>query len=624
MFEFIRNRQKLMMFVLLLFIAPAFVLLGVDGYNVVDRNANALAKVGDYYITQEEFDANKRERIERARAQAGAEFDPTVFDRPEINRALLDEMVLEQLLAQSVRKQYLTATDAALAQEIREVDLFQVDGRFNLEAYRNVLAASGLSEQQYEANVRFDLARRQVLGPLAMSAQLPPALADNLDDVQLAGRVIRLKALPLADFTGQVQIEANAAQVFYEANQNQFTLPAKANVEFVTLSADDIRKTVTVSEAEVTAYYEQNKARFSTPAERRARHILLEDEAKANEVLAKLKADRSQFEALAKAESVDTGSAQEGGDLGFFGRGAMVPEFDQAVFEGKVGELTELVKSQFGFHIIEVLDTRGGESQPLEDVRTNLVREIQDQKMTTQFADAQGRFSELVFEGGQSFANVVSQLGLQPQRFEGLTAQPVEGAPEALQDPAVLSAIFSETSIQNRNNTRAVQSGDQLVSARIVDYTPPTAQPFEAVKSAIENRLRQDEAAKLAAAQAQTVVGQLNDTKPSTLEEPGFGEPQLISALGAGGVPTTVVQAALDTPASDLPLAKSINLGSRGYAVVWVERQASSTEVKAGVDPLIIQYYEGLSQQAYQDAMIVAARDAMQRRIAVDIRRKFE
>jgi len=166
MFEFIRNNQKIMQFVLLLFIAPAFALFGLEGYNTVSADANALAIVGDYPITQEEFDQVKRERIEEARAQSGDNFDPKVFESPEINRQLLDTLVLQYLLQQSVQKQYLTASDKALAEDIARTPLFQVDGKFDLETYKRELAARGLTPAQHEANVRFGLARNQVLDPV--------------------------------------------------------------------------------------------------------------------------------------------------------------------------------------------------------------------------------------------------------------------------------------------------------------------------------------------------------------------------------------------------------------------------------------------------------------------------
>ncbi|WP_370263791.1 SurA N-terminal domain-containing protein, partial [Limnobacter sp.] len=338
-----------MQFVLLLFIAPAFALFGLEGYNQVSQDANALAKVGDYTITQEEFDQVKRQRIEEARTQSGPNFDPKVFDSPEINRQLLDSMVLQYLVQQSVQKQYLTASDAALQEEIKNTSLFQVDGKFNLEAYKRELAARGLTPPQYEANVRFALARNQVLDPLLRASFFPASIEKQLDDVQLAGRVVRTKTIDLAPYLAQVSVTEEQMKAFYDNNQQQFMLPQRAHVEYLVLSADDIKAKISVSDEDVQKYYEQNKARFSTPEERRARHILLpitaegksesDLKAEAEKVLAEVKANPAQFAELAKKYSTDPGSASQGGDLGFFGKGAMVPEFEQAVFSQEKGQL---------------------------------------------------------------------------------------------------------------------------------------------------------------------------------------------------------------------------------------------------------------------------------------------
>ncbi|HEX4916945.1 MAG TPA: SurA N-terminal domain-containing protein [Limnobacter sp.] len=635
MFDFIRNHQKIMQFVLLLFIAPAFALFGLEGYNQVSQDANALAQVGDYAITQEEFDQVKRQRIEEARAQSGNNFDPKVFDSPEINRQLLDSMVLQYMVQQSVQKQYLTASDSALQEEIKNTPLFQVDGKFDLETYKRELAARGLSPSQYEANLRFSLARNQVLDPLLRATFFPATLSKQLDDVQLSGRVVRTTNIDLAPYLAKVSVSDEQIKAFYDSNQQQFMLPQRADVEYVVLSAEDIKAKIEVSESDVGKYYEQNKARFSAPEERRARHILLPLEAEgksadalkaqAEKVLAEVKANPAQFAELAKKYSMDPGSAAQGGDLGFFGKGAMVPEFEQAVFSQRKGELSGLVKTQFGFHIIEVTDVRGGEVQPLEQVKSQIVDEIKAQQITAKLADTQGRFAELVYEGGQSFENVEKTLGLTAKRYEGLTQSPDESAPAILKDSKVLAELFGQDSVENKNNTKAVTVGEALVSARIVKYTPATARALEEVKPAIANRLKQEEAQKLAMADAELLAKQLDEQKPQMGSDllAKFGESKTVSALAAEGLPGLVAQSVLNTSVADLPKAKVTGLGPNGYSVAWVIAAAPSSEVKAKADPQVVQYYESLATQAYQEALLLASRDAIKKRIDVEVKKSF-
>lgn len=634
MFEFIRNNQKIMQFVLLLFVAPAFALFGLEGYNTVSADANALAIVGDHPISQEEFDDVKRQRIEEARAQSGENFDPKVFESPEINRQLLDTLVLQYLLQQSVQKQYLTASDTALAEDISRTPLFQVDGKFDLETYKRELAARGLTPTQHEANVRFGLARNQVLDPVLRASFFPETLKAQLDDVQLAGRVVRVKNIDLAPYIANVNITDEQISAYYETNKAQFMAAQKADVEYVVLSPNTIKSKIELSDADIAAYYEQNKARFSTPEERRARHILLDAEkegstaeelkAKAEKVLADLKANPGKFAELAKQVSIDPGSAAQGGDLGFFAKGAMVPEFEQAVFSQKKGELSGLVKSQFGYHIVEVTDIRGGDVQALDAVKSIISDEIKNQKMTVQYADAQGRFSELVYEGGQSFDNAVKALGLQLESFNGLTPG-LADLPEALKDSKVQAEIFSTESVQNKNNTKAIQVGDSMVSARIVNYTPAAARPLADVRNAIQARLTQEEATKAALKDADALAAKLDAEKPVAESDllAGFSDSKTVSALGAEGLPGLLAQSVLNTGVSELPKAKVVGLGANGYAVAWVESSAPSAEIKAKADPQVVQYYENIAGQVYQEALLLAARDAMKKRVEVEIKKTF-
>lgn len=634
MFEFIRNNQKIMQFVLLLFIAPAFALFGLEGYNTVSADANALAIVGDYPITQEEFDQVKRERIEEARAQSGDNFDPKVFESPEINRQLLDTLVLQYLLQQSVQSQYLTASDKALADDIARTPLFQLDGKFDLETYKRELAARGLTPNQHEANVRFGLARNQVLDPVLRASFFPETLKTQLDDVQLAGRIVRVKNIDLAPYAAKADITDERIAAYYDANKAQFMAAQQADVEYVVLSPETIKSKIEVSDADIAAYYEQNKARFSTPEERRARHILMDAEkegtseselkAAAEKVLVELKANPDKFAELAKQYSIDPGSAAQGGDLGFFNKGAMVPEFEQAVFSQKQGELSGLVKSQFGYHIIEVTDIRGGEVQGLEEVKDQIANEIKGQKMTAQYADAQGRFAELVYEGGQSFGNVVQALGVSTSSFNRLT-QAAPNAPEVLKDAKVMAEIFSADSIESKNNTKAIQVGESMVSARIVNFTPAAAKPFDEVRNVIATRLTQEEATKAALKDAEALAAKLDADKPAQGADvlADFSEAKTVSALGSEGLPGLVAQSVLDTGVSQLPKAKVIGLGATGYAVAWVQDSAPSSEIKAKADPQVVQYYENIAGQVYQEALLLAARDAMKKRVEVEIKKTF-
>lgn len=630
MFEFIRSHQKLMQLLLLIFIAPAFVLLGVSGYST-SPDAEALAVVGDYSITQQEFDQAKRSQIERARQQSGPNFDPAIFDTPEVNAQLLQALVNDYLIQKSVESEFLTASDEALQKSILENPLFQKDGRFDKDLYIEALGARGLSPTQYESNLRYNIARTQVLDPLLIANFSTKAVDALVDNAQLAGKAVRSRTLSLAPYLAEASVSDDEVNTYYQANQASFMIPESVDVEYLVLDPEVVKQSIEASSEDIAAYYDQNKIRFAEPQERRARHILFTTDGetdldsvqkKAQGVLDQLKSDPSKFEQLAREFSQDPGSANNGGDLGYFGRGMMVPEFDASVFSLEKGKLSELIKTDFGFHIIEVTDIKGGEQKPLEQVRDQIIDEIKGQKLILRMAEAQDIFSEKVFESGQSFAEVESALGLTAQAQKAVTKD-ASGLDGVLANPDLLAEFFSEDSIKNRNNTRAVTVGDSLVSARVVNHTPTTPKSLEEVKAEIVSLLKTQKASEAALKDAEALAAKLADEATRQAALADFDEMQTVSALTTGGLPALAIQSVLDVQASGLPVSKVVGLGDDGYLIAWVTEQVPASEIKLKADPQLVRAYESIASRAYNEALALAARDALAKRVGVELLKDF-
>lgn len=631
MFDFIRNHQKLMQFLLLIFIAPAFVLMGVEGYNTSTK-ADAYAVVGSHSITQEEFDQSKRNRIEQARQESQGKFDPLVFDRPEVNKQLLQSMVTEYLLQQAVIKGNLTASDKALQDNIMKTALFQTDGKFDLEVYKRELTARGLTPSQHESNLRFGLARAQVLDPLLQGAFIAKPVSSMIDDAQLSGRVVQTKRLELAAYLAKVQVNDADVSAYYDKNQARFVNPAQVDLEYLVLSPAAIKSQITVSDEDASSYYEQNKARFSEPEQRRVRHILLMPEdaksepdlkAHAEKVLAELQKAPQQFAELAAKYSKDTVSAKQGGDVGFFGKGVMVPEFEQAAFGLKKGELSGLIKTQFGYHILEVTDIKGGTVKTLAEVKNLVLEDIRNQKLTAKYAEAQNTFSEGVFEGGKSFEAVAKALGLTPQTAKGVTAAGVKGD-TILSDKALLTEVFAADSVSNRNNSKAVTVGDALVSARVVNFVAQSTKPLSEVKAEVTAAVRQEKALAEAKKDAEALVTQLNSSRgKDTALLAGFESEKMVSALSVSGLEGSVGETILSTAVAELPKAVAVTAANGGVVVAWVSKIVPSTEVKAKSEPQIVQFYEGIASRSYQEALAIAAREALSKRVGVEVKKTF-
>jgi peptidyl-prolyl cis-trans isomerase D len=631
MFDFIRNHQKLMQFLLLIFIAPAFVLMGVEGYNTSTK-ADAYAVVGSHSITQEEFDQSKRNRIEQARQESQGKFDPLVFDRPEVNNQLLQSLVTEYLLQQAVIKGNLTASDKALQDNIMKTALFQTDGKFDLELYKRELTARGLSPAQHESNLRFGLARAQVLDPLLQGAFIAKPISAMIDDAQLSGRLVQTKRLDVGAYLAKVSVSDEEVSAYYDKNQSRFVNPAQADLEYLVLSPAAIKAQISVSDEDASSYYEQNKARYSEPEQRRVRHILLMPEdaksepelkAHAEKVLSEVQKSPQQFAELAAKYSKDTVSAKQGGDVGFFGKGVMVPEFEQAAFGLKKGELSGLVKTQFGYHILEVTDIKGGATKTLADVKNLIVEDIRNQKLTIKYAEAQNTFSEGVFEGGKSFDAVAKSLGLTPQTAKGVTELGVKDNP-ILSDKALLTEVFSTDSVTSRNNSKAFTVGDALVSARVVNFVAKSTKPLSEVNAEVSAIVRQEKALADAKKDAEALVTKLNANKGQDAALlAGFEAEKMVSALSVAGLEGSVGEAILSTSVAELPKAIAVSAGNGGVVVAWVNKNVPSAEVKAKAEPQIVQFYEGIASRSYQEALAIAAREALSKRVGVEVKKTF-
>src|SRR5262249_7532231 len=327
------------------------------------------------------------------------------------------------------------------------------------------------------------------------------------------------------------------------------------------LSADALAAAEKIDPAEVAKYYEANLSRFGEPEQRRASHILIavkggageEEKRKAREhaqaILAKVRAAPASFADIAKKESADPGSASKGGDLGFFSKGMMVGAFEDAAFRLKPGQVSDLVETDFGFHIIKVTGIKPGKMKTLEQVRPQIEAELKKQRAGRRFAEAAETFSNMVYEQSDSLKPAAEKFGLAIQRAQGITRQ-AAGVP-ALNHPKLLAALFSDDAIKNRRNTEAVETRPgTLVSARVVDHKAASLRPFDAVKDAIRTLLAQQEALAAARKQGAELLAQLKKGEASKVS---FEAPKLVSRDDPKGLAPAAVSQVFAVDAGKLP-----------------------------------------------------------------------
>jgi peptidyl-prolyl cis-trans isomerase D len=628
MFDFIRSNTRVLFFILLVLIIPSFIFLGVDGYRRLDEGGNvAVAKVDGAKISQAEWDFAHRQQSDRIRAQQ-PDMDPKRLDSPEARLQTLDDLVRQRVILAAVDKLHLVTLDERLKR------LFTADPQFasirnpDGSANKDLLAAQGMSTDMFAQRLRQDLSAQQVLRGITASVVAPMSVAKAAIDPLFQQREVQILSFPAQKQLASIKPSDAEIEAFYRdpSHAARFKAPEQADVEYVVLDVEAMKKSVAVNEDELKKYYEQNTARFTTPEERRASHVLVKagkevsaDErakarAKAEGLLAEIRAKPANFSEIARKNSDDPGSAQRGGDLDFFGRGQMTKPFEEAAFAlKKVGDVTGLVESDFGFHIIQLTGLRGGEKRSFESVRAELEDESRAEQAQKKFSEAAVDFSNTVYEQADSLKPVADKFKLEIQSAKAVAREArADAGNSPLANPRFLELLFADDSVRNKRNTEAVDLGrSRLVAGRIVKHTPARLLPLDEVRDSVRQALALQQAAAAARKEGEARLTALKEAPQTALTEPVV---KLSRLQSRGEVPPALLDAALRAPTAALPGFVGVDLGDQGYAVVKLISVLP-------MDPALADPARGQAQygQAWADAEARAYYAALKKRFKVDI-----
>lgn len=587
MFEQIRSHRRWLQFILLLLILPSFVFIGFQGYTNFQEGDSALASVNDESITQQEYDNALRMRLDELRGALGAQFDPALFDAPELRQAVLDEIIHTRVLALAANDAYFATSDQRLRDTISRIPSVQADGRFSNALYREALAAQGLTPAMFENQLRRDLAVQQVLSPLADSVFLPESSLQRLIAAVTEERQIQLKAIAAKQFESSIELSDADLKAYYDANQARFEVAESVDVDYVILDEQKLSTDIQVSDADLQSYYEQNKARFGQAEQRRASHILvlIPEGASADEkaqlrqqaegLANQAKAEEADFAALAREHSEDPGSAQQGGDLDWFERGMMVKAFDDAVFSLQKGDVSNVVESEFGFHIIKLTDIQPAVAKPLEAVKDQILTEIQQQQSARRFAEQAEHFTNQVYEQSDSLEPVASAMNLQVESIQGVQRSARNNSGEVATHPRVIEALFSSEVLNEKRNSGVIElAPGRLLAVRVKQHHPRALQPFDKVQEQIAVLLRHERALERAREEGKKQLESLKAEGSSS----GFSQSLWISRQNTQAVPTVVVDAAMRAPIDNLPAFVGASTDTE-FVIARIN------EVKAGKQP---------------------------------------
>lgn len=575
MLQAFRDHKRWLMFIAMVLIIPSFVVTGIYSYNRMSQSDNAIVEVGETRITPEQFDMAKRQQLERLRQQMGESFRANILDNQQAREDILRMLMDDAAISQTVAKNHIGVSEAEAIALIKNADALKKDGKFSPELYEQFLRSQGKSDRQFVAEVQRDLEKEIVVAGVVNSNPVPKATVEQLYEILTNERHVRTLTVKAADFLAASEVSDDEAKGYYDAHKSEFLSPEHVKAEYIVLSPEDF-KDIKANPEEVEAYYEQNKNRWTVPEERRASHILIEfgdDKAaalkKAEGIAAEVKADPSKFAEIAGKESADPGSASQGGDLSFFGRGVMTKAFEDAVFTAQKGAIVGPVETEFGYHVIEVTDVHPASVQPFEAVKAEIEREYVEQMAIRTFSERADEFTNLVYEQSDSLAPTAEKFGLKVQTADFVTRTGVTD-PELgrIINDRVADALFGSECLKEKRNSSAIEvQSNVLVAARVVEHFPEATRPFEEVKAVITEKLRTQKAAELALKAGEGKLAELRETK--SLE--GFGDAAWVSRRTPNGQETALIDAELSLPAAKLPAYVGARLTNGDFVVAWVD-----------------------------------------------------
>jgi peptidyl-prolyl cis-trans isomerase D len=503
-----------------LFIAFAF--FGLNSY-FTSNAENYAADVNGVEITLPEHQRAYQQMRARTQRLMGEAYNPAMIDEEALKKSALQELIREQLLLQEADADGYAVSKQLVAAQINAVPAFRDDsGKFSAEKYRQVLQQQGMAPAEFEWRLSRELLANQIINGIAQTAGVSRQDLERIYRLQTQQRRFSYLELPVQLSAAQVEVSDSDIEQYYTAHASDFMTPERVKIQYVELRADDLQVSGEPSDEALHALYDEHADRYVTPEERRARHILVslppdagEDaehkaRAKAESLLARLEKGEP-FEKLTKEASDDPGSASNGGDLGFFGRGVMTPEFETAAFALEKGGRSGIVKSAFGFHIIEVTDIKPQHTKPFDEVRDELVKEYQAQERGDLFSEKAEMLANKAFEQPDTLQGAADALGLEVKTSDWMTK---EGGPGIGQNEMVVNAAFREEVIETGNNSEPIELGDnQLMVLRSLEHEAAEKQPLESVRDTVKAKVRDMKSREMTSAHGDSLLQELRSGK---------------------------------------------------------------------------------------------------------------
>jgi len=558
-----------------------FALFGLGSY-IQDKSQVFAAKVNGVEITPRELQMAYQQQRAQMEQMLGDAYDPALLNDKLLRQRALDSLIGRQLVFQASQDADMAISDQLLAAHIQSAPVFQEDGSFSEQRYQRLLYQQGQSPASFEYDTRRGLQMEQLLNGLSKSAFVTSAEVEQAYRLQEQTRDFAYWIISAQPFEATVAITEQQIDEYYQQHAEEFVVPERVRVAYLRLSGEALADAVEVEEAELQAQYQAKKDALKTQEQRRASHILIQvaqdadqealDAARneAQELLDQIRAG-ADFAELAEKHSDDTGSAPQGGDLGFFAKGVMVPEFEASAFALQPGEVSDLVQTQFGFHIIKLIEVKASEVPEFDAVRAELLTELKQRGVDDLFYEKLEQLTDLSYEHPDSLDTAADALGLEIQHSDWLSASGGTGIGEY---PKLMAVVFGEDVLEAGHNSEPVEVGaNDVIVARVEEREAAQQLPLDKVRDQISEALRQQLAAQQAQAKGEELLEKLaQGASAEQIEAQDYlssGQAEAVKRSASGHNAEVMREVfKLARPQQGASVDKGFALSDGGYAVV--------------------------------------------------------
>jgi len=600
MLEQIRNRtQTTFAKVILAIIIVPFALFGIDSYLSSVGSSIHIASVNDELITAQALQNAETE----IKARQDESADPSIFESIEFKKAVLDNLITTKLINQEIKNSGFYISDSQIGTYIAGMPEFRKDGKFSQEQYDQVLKINNLSPKKFDDKIKSDLGTQQVKDSLRKLSFVPKTKVQELVDLAYQKRDVSIYELKQDDFKNKIDLSIPALKKVYEESKSSFMRPDQVKIKFIIYSVAGIVPNVKVADKEVKNYFADNISRYQTDQQRRASHILftvgpnLTDEevkkiaTRAQNVLNEIKKNPKTFKKNAEKYSQDAESSKNGGDLGFFSRGDMDKVFEDTVFSMSKNQIAELIKTEFGFHIVMLTEIKGEEVK-FETVKNQIKGELLFNKALVEFGENAEDFSNIVYEQSESLQQAANKFSLKIEDSEWLS---FENAKKFFNNEAFAQAIFDKYAIDGMKNIAAIEaSPNNLVAARVVDFRSSAAKSFDEVKGSIKDFLVEAESQRLLILAGTKLIEDVK-LKPNVIN---WIDELTVDRVDRQGLSDTLLNAIFKMDGKDLPAYTGLYDSKGEYVIVKLSKVVTEkVEDKDSIDTYYNEYISMIQEE---------------------------